>query len=352
MGTMVLLDVVLQGSVEWAICANDPTCFELRSLPGCSVINPALYPRMVEFGGLERGLTAKATFINHGDFYFVSNTFFLAVDENSQTIEWTPDDCLEWERRLSALVNHLRFASKQASLKARLAGFGPCSLPIPPLQLPQEGERCATASWHIRTAVRGEHILHAGEQSLDVPPPSHATLLLDAIDSLMHGEYATAFLLGAISMDHLSRVKATEALAAAFQACSGRSLAVDFSADTTPESQKERTEELFNLLLRDRRFKQLLHSVPLALTGRSLLRDNKDLYDRAIQVYEIRNRVVHKDLVFKDEFLPRFFGCDEAIEAIRCAIQLADWFGVGDNYAHPFDGVQGIVCLRAKPGNP
>jgi hypothetical protein len=149
-------------------------------------------------------------------------------------------------------------------------------------------------------------------------------------------------------MDHLSRVKAAEAFASAFEATSDRCLALDFPASTTPESRAERTKELFNLLLRNRPFKQLLHNIPLALTGRSLLRENKDLYDRVGRIYETRNEVVHKDLGFKPEFLPRFFGCDEAIETVRCAIQLAAWFGEDGNYAHPFDGTQMVSCFSAK----
>ena len=84
-----------------------------------------------------------------------------------------------------------------------------------------------------------------------------------------------------------------------------------------------------------------------ALLGRSLLQENKDLYDAANRVYQTRNRVVHKELTFSDNS-PRFSGLDEAIEAIRCAAQLAAWFGVTADYAHPFDGVQGLVCTGAK----
>jgi len=348
MGTMLMLEVVFDGSIEWAIRADDPSCFGLSSLPGHSLLNPALYPRIAEIGVMG-GLSAKATFIDHGDFYFVSNAFVLVIDEDASTFQSTAESAIHWEGRLSALTSHLRFASKQAPLKARLKSFGPrCLCCLPPLELPEEGEGCVTASWHLRTAIRKEHILYAGQQSLDASPPSYTTLLLDAIDSLANGEYVNAFLLGAISMDHLSRVKATEALASAFGAGSDRCLALDFPASTTPESRTERTDELFNLLLRERRFKQLLHSVPLALTGRSLLRDNKGLYDKVLRIYETRNRVVHKDLGFKQEFLPRFFGWDEAIETVRCAIQLAGWFGEEGNYAHPFDGAQGAMCVLAK----
>ena len=78
------------------------------------------------------------------------------------------------------------------------------------------------------------------------------------------------------------------------------------------------------------------------------MNEDRDLYETADRVYKGRNRVVHKELTFKDD-CPGFSGCDEAVEAIECAIRLAGWFGVMANYAHPFDGVPMTVCHSAEP---
>jgi hypothetical protein len=348
--TMLMLDVELQGRLRWAVRTDDPISFPLDCLPAWSMLNPALYPKIAELITPPPGEpTEKPTFVSEGVFYFISNRFFLVHDEASCIPEWKPEDDEHWARRLSAFASHLRSESKQASLSPKLKCFGKVNLAVPAsLELPQVGDRCTTASWHLRTAIRGEHIVRAGRQSLKIPPPSYDTLLLNAIDSLSQEDYPTAFLLAAISMDHLSRMKATSAFAASVADTSKPNLAIDFPSDAPFEKREEREKVLFELLVNERRsFKDFLHRVPLALTGRSLLQENKELYDAANRVYQTRNRVVHKELTFNDDS-PRFSGCDEAIEAIGCAVRLADWFGVTAHYAHPFDGAPLAVCSLAK----
>jgi hypothetical protein len=346
---MEILAVVLQGPLAWAVRADDPIAFRLDCFPGWSMLNPALYPGIAELGGSPAGgSTAQATFISQGSFYFLSNGFFLALDEDRSASEWAPETCIDWESRLSALASHLRSESKQASLNPKLKSFGPRNLAcLAPLELPEVGEPCCTASWHLRTAIRGEHILRAGREPLKTPPPSYDTLLLNSIDSLLQEDYPTAFLLASISMDHLSRMQAAIAFAASVSNDSKRQLMIDFPSDAVTDQREERKKVLFDLIVNERRFKDFLHRVPLALTGRSLLQDNKDLYDAAIGVYQIRNQVVHKELTFSDDS-PRFYGCDEDIRAIRCAVQLVGWFGLAADYAHPFDGVQMTMCYSAK----
>ena len=287
---------------------------------------------------------AKATFVSEGLFYFISNGFFL-VSEDSSEPKWETQSRLEWMNRLPAFARCLRSESKQASFIPKLVSFGPVSLTCPrSVELPQVGDPCATASWHLRTAIRSEHILRAGRQPLSEPPPSYDTLLLDAIDCLSHEDYPTAFLLASISMDHLARMQAAIAFAASIAGECDRSLAIDFPSG----KRDERKKVLFEMLIDDRRsFKDFLHRVPLVLMGRSLLQDDKDLYDTANRVYQTRNRVVHKELIFGDDS-PRFSGCDEALEAIGCAVRLAHWFGVMGHYAHPFDGFPGTICHSAR----
>ncbi len=139
-------------------------------------------------------------------------------------------------------------------------------------------------------------------------------------------------------MDHLTSLQAELAFTACLAGDNNTTLAITLPASTTPHERSEREGILSDLLIHSRRFQDLLKKVLPALTGRSLYQENKDLYEDACKVYKIRNRVVHKELTFLDA-TPRFAGSDEAINAIKTAVRLADWFGVPAHYAHGYDGV-------------
>ena len=224
-------------------------------------------------------------------------------------------------------------------MSPKLTSVGPTNVTLPTsVVLPHPGDACHTASWHLRTAIRVDHIVRAGRQPLNARPPSYDTLLLDAIDSLHQEDFPTAFLLAAISMDHLTSMQAELAFTACLEKRNNTNLSMTFPASTPPDQRKEREGILSDLLIHNRRFQDVLKKVLPALTGRSLYQENKDLYDDACKVYKIRNRIVHNELAFRDA-TPRFAGSDEAINAINTAVRLADWFGIPAHYAHAYDGV-------------
>lgn len=167
---MVIFDVVFQNTLKWAISAEDPIAFPLDCLPGWSMLNPALYPRIVETDGPQiGGSTAKATFIDEGSFYFLSNVFFLVLDESCPRPAWGPEAGIDWETKLSALAIRLRSESKQASVSPELKNFGLRDVAsLMSLELPNVGEPCSTQSWHLHTAIRAEHILRWPQAAIDI----------------------------------------------------------------------------------------------------------------------------------------------------------------------------------------
>ena len=344
---MVVLRVEFQGTFAWAIRPDDPLLFPIETLPVWSFVNPALYPAMEHAAPPTEERTAKATFIIEGLCYFISTGFFLISHEND------PDRSVDfWMHQLPALAAHLRSASKQSSLSPKLTRVGPTNIAIPTaIILPTPGGMVTTGSWHLRTAIQAENILLAGRQPLNDRPPSYDTLLLDAIDSLHQEDFPTAFLLAAISMDHLTSRQAELAFTACLQQGNITNLSIALPASMSPDQRKEREGLLSDLLIHNRRFQDLLKRVLPALTGRSLQHENKNLYDQACNVYKIRNRIVHKELTFTDD-TPRFAGSDEAINAIKTAVRLAAWFGVPAHYAHAYDGVPPPITIHtaAPPG--
>lgn len=333
---MLVLQVELQGKIVWAVRPDDPLLIPLESMPGFSLLNPAVYPELEDAAAAGRASRATATFVSDGFYYFISWGFFLVSHDDFDPQRLLLDFTMH---EIPAFIAHVRAASKQASLSRKLSSVGPVNVTLPrAIVLPYPGAPCLTESWHLRTAVRAEHIERAGRHPLSARPPSHDTLLLDAIDALHQEDFATAFLLAAISMDHLVNMQAELAFAACLQQQEGTNLSIIIPA-STPRAEREQREELLSdLLMNNRRFQDVLKKVLPALTGKSLPIEDKTLYDNACRVYQVRNSVVHKKLAFRDD-TPRTAGVDEAILAINTAVRLVEWFGIPANYAHAHDRV-------------
>jgi len=82
---------------------------------------------------------------------------------------------------------------------------------------------------------------------------------------------------------------------------------------------------LHEILIHNARFKRLLHQSALVLLGKSICLDDKTFYDRAIEVYESRNKMAHQGIMPGGEVTP-YSGYKQAKEAIQCAIRLVEWF--------------------------
>ena len=349
---MKLLSIVLGRSITWRIHPNDPILFKLDCLPGWSLVNPLLNEGVLRAASdHSTEMKTKATFVVGELAYLNSTGFYLAL-ENDIHYDWSAENAFDlWDKRLYMLLKYLRYASKQVTLSSNIMSFGPIDInEVPLLEFPDKGKECATQAWHIKTAIGKDDIELVSGKSLVEPPPAYDGMLLDAIQALMNEDYRTAILFSAIAMENLARMKLLASFEVSFdENVLDRALKIELLPATDLQNNITRKSRLANLLIERSRFAELLDPISLILSGRSLLAENKDLYDEACKIYKDRNGIVHKGLT-PDNGLTRFAGIYEAIEAVNCAIQLVEWFGERGGYVNPYDKSIGhIKCHSAIP---
>lgn len=340
---MKLLSVELYEPVHWSVNPNDPLLTPLPCFSGWSLVNPilcesvweALHPKSSE-------PRATVTYIYEGATIVRSRCLFLSADRD-ETIDESIDAVSAWDDNIFMLLKHLRYASKQITLSSpMLKSWGLKSLGAWP-DCPRygEGEKVATQRWHVGTAISQKHIEIAGRQNITEPPPAFDGMLLEAMSSLMRRDYKTAILLAAVSMENLARHSLAKAYDNAIANTNQGTLRIEFTSNEIEQNTACR-EELFDLLVESRRFIELLNESSLILCGRSLLRDNKQLYDKARKIYDRRNRIVHKGIMEEAE-TNKIAGIYQAIDAVECAIALIDWFGELGGYISPLQKTDGMT---------
>jgi hypothetical protein len=86
-----------------------------------------------------------------------------------------------------------------------------------------------------------------------------------------------------------------------------------------------------------RNFRVWMHELPLHVMGKSLLRSDKVLYDRAIRLHDTRNRIVHRGEPATEE---KLYGFDRqgALQAAKCALAVRRWYGWRGEFPLPVGG--------------
>ena len=350
---MKLLTVELASPLIWNICPSDPSTFELSCLPGWSLVNPFLYESIKQaYGDSKAFPDSKATFIDGDHYYINTQGFVLALTDNAIPISWDEKFGLEWDTKLFQLINYFRYASKQFHISPNMKSFGLTDISkLPSPIFPSVGDKCATQAWHLRTALDKIGIEIVSKQVLRESPPAFDIILLDAMEAATHEDYKTAVLFPAIAMENLARMKLDEALKSAFsQSSLNQPLTIVLHPDKDKDTNEKRRHELRELLINNARFRRLLHQSSLILLGKSICQNDKALYDRAIQVYDSRNKMAHQGIMPGGE-PTRYSGIKQAREAIQCAIQVVEWFEELGGYVNPLDPGKGIICHTAIPLN-
>ncbi|MGE5279590.1 MAG: hypothetical protein ACM3L6_02455, partial [Deltaproteobacteria bacterium] len=76
------------------------------------------------------------------------------------------------------------------------------------------------------------------------------------------------------------------------------------------------------------------HERPLYLMKKSLLKEDEALYGKCVNLYRVRNHLVHKGA--PKATLGYELSQKNAKDAIKCALDVFRWFGVRYEYAIPF----------------
>ena len=280
----------LTGYVTWLIKKEDPKSYDLKFIPGWTVLNPLTY--------LELG-------INEGNIFFPfvirgvidenvllkTNTFLLSSTTQSF------DDFIKiaMNNSFQQFVNNLRLLSRQAELSRSLVG-GAGTLPdideIPSPAFPQTIPE--NSKWimqnDIDTAVTWKQVEQSDTSTCNNALFIPHSILVDALQAFLERDDRRTILYAAMAVEILANTKLID-------------------AGKKPNDKLKRGESYVAAYF-DRLSSQLL--------GKSLKQDNQTLFDNISRLYNTRNDIVHEGTVSSEIGVLQITG-----EGARLALQYA-----------------------------
>lgn len=279
----------VKGKIAWAVRETDQLFECLPKLHELRFVNPAL---LVSSSAHQSDVIAKPTFIGvDGTYFYTSNGFLFDLEcSHFRNKSWDIDFAIEIDKIITRFCKFLRFVSKQATLPARLECCGVCEIEELRPYFPAKGESCITQSWHLRTAVRSEHIKLVGTMNPEWDVPSYDSSLLNAIENLIKGDFENAFIQAMRAIELVGFAHARQSIGAVLVEpdCGRNKLSFLYKRVSGARAVS------VDSLVRKAKFKEYLHEVPLVTRNRSLCRERKELYDEVLRLYEVRNEVMHR----------------------------------------------------------
>jgi hypothetical protein len=188
----------------------------------------------------------------------------------------------------------------------------------------------------VRTAVRFDELTQNGSTGT---ARLSDDLLIDSIHAFYRGEHRTAILYSAFAVESIANEKLEaeyERLKSLDPSSRARVRLLRIRVSRTVE---QLTDPIYAALVNSKRFGILLHEAPLYLLGKSLLDEQKVLYDRGTRLYNTRNKIVHgQEANARGELLS--LDRAGASEAVTAAILIFQWFGAGAGFAFPRGGFE------------
>jgi len=307
--------VNLPNEIWWKLGREDPDTVPLRCLPDWHIVFPM--NKMVPNGMVRE---TKLVPLDEVSCYFASRSLcILSADTELPVLS----------EKLRKVLNILRHRSRQAEVSTRISliGFGnwteeesisveryefppaPSVEPLGFVPLPME-------HW-LDSAVEFKSIADISNVPLDSTFPVYSTLLLDSIDGIGNCDFRKAILFAAMAVEILASSKLEDAYSASKQ-----------------EHQAAPDDPVYGLLKKRANAKNLVHEVSLYLLGRSLLLEDKTLYDGYLKLKRTRDKIAHTGEVVSGK--PTFsLSRNGSIEAVRIAVRVLEWFGEEGGYAIP-----------------
>ncbi|MFN8472061.1 MAG: hypothetical protein U0822_07720 [Anaerolineae bacterium] len=327
---MKLLFTSFPSKIYWRIHRDDPRWQGLQSLPNFFFVNPFLYSSIaLSSSGAHSQVVAIA-----GDWaVVVTNGVMLGTTltmldpasipfniEIPNVINLASTDTSNSKFEVvfiyaHHLVESLRLASRQVDLsRVILSGtFLECE-ELPTLTFPRSkpNSNIFLQGFLWDTAATWKNLIEADANLTSKTIPIQVGLIIDAIHAYRYGDYRRAILYAAIAVETATATK----------------------LDDIAESKGTR-DPVYAFLSERRRFAELLHELPLYLTGRSLLVENATLYQAALKLYRTRNKIAHVGEPPQGE--RSFFALNEesALQAMEIAIQVLQWLGEPTDFPLP-----------------
>lgn len=329
---MNVLMFMLRGSAWWRVYEHTPMKFPLTSRPGWSFINPVLYPKLEPnekvtkhnlFGGPPEDPSCVVIASN-----------ILAMEspfaELYDAVAFFHDEFPLIFNQLRYVSRYARFPKKYESAQIRkldeqeLVGFN----------IPSDRKSAGLPGFNLEAALTGELLHEFDNLSPEYRPPVYSELLLDSIEALASSDLKKSILYAAIAAETVAATildRHYKNILLSQSNCSAQYRVVDL---TTSDIKSKWCDPVYDALVGTssrNQMRKLLHERPLYLLSKSLLIENKTLYDSIISLYKERNKIAHLGIVEMNGE-SRSHTLEKRASTIRDVSRLFEWYGESGRY--------------------
>jgi hypothetical protein len=327
----MLLLIFMSGGICWRVSPSTPLSVVLPSNQRLEILNPVFTRHFEQSRFLKGGVSSGRSGLElYSDEEVIFTTHAIGVNLHGAI------DLKEESQALMSfiplLMSACRLVSKQAGLSKNVNGIINLFLnELPKLVFPEPDPNVEGIyrSYIKTTGLTLEHIYEADQLLLKGDIPAYHEIMLDAIEAFYVSDYRKAILYAAIAMESL----ASEVLENAYSRLLFQAEPINqwrIIELTLEGGKKKREDPIYEYLKSRDNFRALLHERPLYLFQKSLLMEDKNLYDTAIDTYDTRNKIVHKA---SNGRIP--INYEGAVRALRCAVAIFRWFGEDSAYVIP-----------------
>ena len=244
-------------------------------------------------------------------------------------------------QELVSFYGRLRHLSRQAALPPQpCAAFHVGALPdfdhVDAAKEVRAYEAGVWSTWNdfSETAIQTRHLVEAARLGPEFSPSIHSDVLLDAVHAFAQNDFRKTILYAATAIESAASFILAKAYADAVSSAASHFRIVSI--------QGEERDPIWEHLSKGTSFRALLHERPLYLLRRSLLVEEKGIYDNARRLYASRNKYAHGAQPQENTLqLVR----QDALLAIQCARAVLEWFGEDARYPARED----FVTLNSEP---
>lgn len=308
--------VLLSERIFYKIGLTEQTHLNLTMLNGARMLNPLLAHVLKWKTKHYFGPSYDSIAVADGKAFFWSDV--LVFESNLDNFDWL-SSCT------TALLHKMRYTSGQWSINEGIRLVGATRVSRPEVEAVDLRFQDA-AGYHFLNypPVEIKHISDA-----DLLPertiPVHHALLGNALLALDRRIYRESILYSAMAMESLAASVIENEFMRAMAAGEPFLNVVCVSGKTM--------DPVYGALMRGTSFKSYLHERALYVLRRSMMLDNKNLYDRALGLYKARNKIVHRgDMDDGEQSKALALDHNGGVQAIDTATEVFHWFGVSPRY--------------------
>lgn len=285
--------------IRWKIKPNSSSLLASKSIPGLCILNPYVFSGCYKRNG---NLPERPFRLNGGAVFVETSGLVIGMKSNYKFNPMRPDPLLN---ELKNLFHFVRSASLQYDIDYRWMGsFNVVTNEdLASRRVPVVNQKyIGTQSSSMLTSLDWDHLVTLDKQLASGQSTSvESDLMMDAIDAHFSGDFRRSMLYFCMAAEVAVSLK------------------LEIGAKRLPSN-----DPIYKLLSTKWNFRHKLHEHYLYLFKKSLLQDDKDLYDDLVKLYRTRSKIVHEGGDSQTALAIGRTGSDKAFDMV---IQLFEWLG-------------------------